>query len=797
MGSILKDLSFAFRSLRKSPFLTLVAAFSLAIGIGANGAIFSAVDVFMIRPLPFPDSQELGFIWTTNQERGWTSVSNSLLDVWDWREEARSMELAAYRGTGVNLSSGDVPERLSGYLIGWNFLNVLGISPVEGRSFSPEEETDGGAKVALLGHGIWERVFGSDPTLMGRTILLDGDAYTVTGILPPRFRFGYNEPEILLPLGIADDEQRDWHYVRTLARIREGYTPEQANTELDQLQGRIARAFPETSAGNGARFLSMREEWFDEGFREGSLISTVAVLFVLLIACANVANLLLARGAGREAEVALREALGAGKSRIVRQLLTESLLLAISGGILGLFLAVLGIKGLVAVMPPDFMLVEEIRLNGRVLAFTGGVTLVAGILFGLAPALQTASPDLKGALHEGARGSTGARGGALRKGLVVTEVALAMVLLVSSSLLVQSFWRLRSMDLGFQPQGLLTMEMDLPEARYPGPQELGVFQRDLLDRIQALPGVEMAALTTVLPTQGHQSVFYSIPNLDLPSEDRRPVVGVRTVSPDYFATMEIPLVRGRGFTPGDDANAPSVLVVNEAFANQHWPDSDPLGEEVAFQGTEGEIVGVVGDVRVFGPSDEAPALIYFSAFAGAERGPSLAIRTTGEPLAMADEVRDVVRSVDPDQPVYSVASMETVLRDSTGGETIMAKIMGVLALVALVLALVGVYGVMAYTVSRRTHEMGIRMALGADSGSVMFLVLRQGATLAGLGVGIGLVLSLAVTRGLSFFLFGVSPFDLPIFGGVATLLLGASVLATLLPARKATRVDPLIALRSE
>jgi putative ABC transport system permease protein len=443
LDSFLKDLRLAFRSLLKSPFLTLVAAFSLAIGIGANGAIFSAVDVFMIRPLPYPDSQELGFVWTTNQERGWTSVSNSLLDYLDWREESRSM------------------------------------------------------------------------------------------------------------------------------------------------------------------------------------------------------------------------------------------------------------------------------------------------------------------------------------------------------------------DLGFEAQGLLTMEMDLPESQYPGPQELGIFQRDLLDRLAALPGVESTALATMLPTQGHQAVFYSLPTVDLPSEDRRPVVGVRTVSPAYFATMGIPLARGRGFTEGDDANAPAVLVVNEAFANQHWPNADPLGEEVAFEGAVGEIVGVVGDVRVFGPSDEAPAMIYFSSFAGPERGPSLAIRTTRDPLALANPIREVVNSLDPDQPIYSVAEMETVLRDSTGGETIMAKIMGVLAIVAFVLALIGVYGVMAYTVSRRIHEIGIRMALGADSGSVMVLVLRQGAILAAVGVGIGILLSLAATRGLSFFLFGVSPFNLPIFAGVAGVLLGASVLATLLPARKATRVDPLIALRSE
>ncbi len=449
MTALIQDLKFALRSLRKSPLMTLVAALSLAIGIGANAAIFSAVDVFMLRPLPYPGSEELGFVWTTNQERGWTSVSNALPDFLDWREQSRTVDLAAFRGTGVNLSSRETPQRLSGYLTSWNFLEVLGVQPLLGRSFSMEDEGAGGAKVALLGHGVWERIFGSDPNIVGTTVLLDGEPNTVAGVLPPRFKFGYNEPEVLLPLGITGEERRDGHAYWTLIRIREGFTREDATTEIAQLEGRIARAFPETSAGNSARVLSMRDEWFDEGFREGSLISTVAVLFVLLIACANVANLLLARGAGREAELALRGALGASRGRIVRQLLTESLLLALLGGALGLVFADFGIRGLVSIMPSDFLMVDQIELSGRVLMFTGAVTLLCGIIFGLAPALQTASSELRGALHDGSRGSTGAKGGTLRKALVVAEMALAMVLLVSSALLVLSFWELRSIDLGF------------------------------------------------------------------------------------------------------------------------------------------------------------------------------------------------------------------------------------------------------------------------------------------------------------------------------------------------------------
>lgn len=797
MESLLQDIRFAFRSLRRRRLLTLVAAFSLAIGIGANAAIFSAVDVFMFRPFSYPEPEDLGFIWTTNQERGWTSTSTSIPDFLDWREESRTMELAAFRGAGVNLSTGEAPERLSGYRVSWNFLDVIGYQPAQGRSFSVDEERAGGARVVLLGHGIWERLFGSDPGVIGTAVLLDGEPSTVVGILPPRFQFGYTEPQLLMPLGVTGEEGRDWHELWTLARVRDGFSREQANTEIAQLEGRIARAFPETSAGNSARLLTVREEMYDEGFREGSLISSIAVLFVLLIACANVANLLLARSAGREAEIGLRAALGADRWRIVRQLLTESLLLALLGGGLGLFFGELGIRGLVSIMPPDFFQAEEITLNGRVLSFAAAVTLFSGFLFGLAPALQSASPDLRGALHEGTRGSTGSRGGKLRRGLVVGEIALAMVLLVSSALLVQSFWRLRSVDLGFNPESVLAMEMDLPESKYGTEEELGGFQRDLLARAEALPGVESVGLVTTLPSQGHQATFYTIPEQHLPDDERRPVVGVRTVSPDYFGTMEIPLVQGRLFDGNDDATGPLVILINETFRNQHWSEGNPLGEFVEFQPDLAEIVGVVGDVRVFGPTNEAPAMIYFSSLREPDRNPSLVLRTSVDPLTLAPQVRDLVSSIDPDQPVYGVTTMRTLLREATGGDTIMAKIMGVLAVVAFLLALVGVYGVMAYTVSRRLQEIGIRMALGADSAGVRALILKQGAFLAATGIGLGALLSLGVTKGLSFFLFGVSPFHFPTFVGVAGALLCAAVVATILPAQRATRIDPIDALRSE
>lgn len=797
MDSVLQDLKFAIRALRRSPFLTLVAVFSLALGIGANAAIFSAVDVFMIRPLPYPDPERLVFAWTTNREEGWTSLGASMPDFLDWRRASRTMDLAAFRGTGVNLSAEGNPQRLSGYQVAWDFLQVLGERPVMGRPFLPEEEGAGGAPVALLGHGVWEQVFGSDPELVGHSVLLDGEPHTVVGILPPRFQFGYFQPEVILPLGVTGEEPRDSHYLWVLGRIRGGFDLDQAKAEIGQLETRIAQAYPETSSGNSARVVTLRDEWFDEGFRSGSLISSVAVLFVLLIACANVANLLLAKGAGRERELALRGALGAQRRRILRQLMTESLFLAVMGGVLGTGLAFLGIRGLVSIMPSEFLLVDQIGLNGRVLGFTAAVTLLSAVLFGLAPSTQVVSGDVQSALAEGARGSTGAKGGKLRRGLVVAEVALAMVLLVSSGLLVQSFLRMRLADMGIESERVLTMEMILPEARYHTDSELIAFQRSALDRVEAIPGVERAGFTQTLPMQGDDRTYYSLPDHPPPEEGRRPVVSYRTVTPGYFQAMGIELKSGRGLEETDDADSAPVILVNEAFAHRHWPEESAVGKRVSFVSGESEIVGVVGNVRVHGPENEAPAMAYLPAWAGASRHVALAARVTGDPLSRVSELREAILGLDPDQPVYNVLTLDQVLKDEMGGQTIMAKIMAVLAAVAFVLAVVGVYGVMAYTVSRRVQEVGIRMALGADSGRVLALILRQGGTMAILGVGIGFAVALGVTRALSFFLFGVSPFSMPTFLGVAVALLAAALTATFLPARRATRVNPVQALRSE
>ncbi len=797
MERLLQDVKFAFRSLRKSPVLSAVAILSLGIGIGANSAIFSAVDVFMIRPLPFEDSNDLVMVWTSNRERGWSSASSSMPDFVDWREQSQSLELAALRNIGVNLSGGEQPERLQGLQVASNFFQVLQVRPSYGRDFLPEEERVGAAPVAIISDGLWHRSFGAQPDVVGRTVNLDGVQHTVVGILPPKFRFGSGGTDVWIPITVTGEENRASRNLRVLGRLRAGYGLEQARSEMSRIAQLLSEAYPDANAGNGANTVRLRDEWFDEGFKSGSLISTVAVLFVLLIACANIANLLLARGASREREIALRGALGAGKGRIVRQLLTESMILAAVGGALGVLLSLFGIRALVSVFPSWFPQVEAITLNGRVLFFTGAITLFAGLVFGLAPALQGSGGDLKQALAEGGRGGTSSRGGRLRKALVVSEVALAMVLLVSSGLLVQSFVRMRTADLGYRTKDVLTMRVTIPESKYPEEESVVAFQRDLLDRLQALPGVDRVGGTSNLPTTGGSGTYYWLPEDEAAPLSQRPVVRYQEVIAGYFETMDMPLVSGRPLRISDDSDAPPVVVINRLVAERHWPEEDPIGKRIEFPSGAREIVGVVESTRDNGPDDDPDPMVYFSAFQSGSRSMGYALSTSVDPASMIPLIRSLVTSMDPDQPVYSILTVEDRIAEVMGGNMVVVKILTALAAIALLLSLVGVYGVMAYSVAQRTQEVGIRMALGAQTGDVLRMVVRQGGMLAGLGVVIGILIALGVTRGLAFFLYGVSPFEPVTFAVVALTLLSAGLLATYVPARRATRIDPVNALRFE
>jgi putative ABC transport system permease protein len=795
MESLLADVRYSLRSIRKSPGVIAVAVLSLGLGIGANVAIFSAVDVFMVRPLPYPNADRLVHVYSTVAERAWTYNSVSIPDFLDFREQSRTLDVAASYGSDVNMSGAEGPERISGERASWNYFQVLQVSPALGRTFTPEEERAGHSHVAILSNGLWERRFGGNPVIVNSQVLLDGVAYTIIGVLPPKFRFRDSQTDIWTPFGLTGTENRGSHLLAPVGRLEPRATLEQANAEIATIAGRLARSYPETNRGWGAGVRELRYQIFSDEFRTGSLISSVAVAFVLLIACANVANLMLARVAGRGREIAVRGALGAGRGRIARQLLTESMIISFAGGVLGLGLSAAGIRGLVALMPSWFPQVDEIGINPRVLGFASLVTVATGIVFGMAPALQSSRANFADALKEGSRGNVGLGGRRLRRILVVAEVALALVLLVSSALLVQGFLRLQTADYGWDKERLLAFRIALPQSDYQDQDAAAGFYKELLPKLAALPGVEAVGGTSLLPMQGNSSTFFEIPGRDVGSLRERPMTEIRTVFPDYFTTMGTPLVRGRMFGDQDLPSSPPVIIINQRLAELYWPNEDPIGKQIQIWDQTRTVVGVTANTL---DTDQQPRpMTFLSAFQYPRANMGLVVRTAGAPAAFVESIRTTVLALDPNLPIYAVTSMDDLMKEQRGGDTIMAKIMAVLAVVALVLSLVGVYGVMAYAISQRRREMGIRMALGAQRGNVRGLVMRQGTALAAMGITIGIGMALLVTRSLARFLFGVSPFDPVIFAAVALLLLLASLGATYLPARRATQVDPIEALRTE
>jgi len=795
---IWQDVKYGIRALRRSKGLIAIAVLSLGIGIGANTSIFSAVDVFMLRPLPYPESDELYTLWITNPERGWGQVSFSVPDFVDVRERSRTMAVAAREGQSFNLSSGDGrPERLSGVMVTSDFFHILGVQPAMGRSFTAEEEQPGHGKAAIISDGLWRRRFAGDPDILGHQLNLDGESHSVVGVMPSGFFFEDMSTDVWTPFVITGEENRSSHYIDVIGRLRDGATERRATEELQVLMGQLEQEYPESNAGMGGWLLSLHEDVFDEGFKMGSLISTVAVAFVLLIACANVANLLLAHAAGRETEVALRGALGAGRIRIARQFLTEALLVSIMGGALGLVLSVFGIRALKTLMPPWFPMVDQIGIDARVLIFTAGVTVLTGIIFGLAPALQGSKTNMVDSLKEGSRSGTASRGVRLRKALVVGEVSLALVMLVSSVLLVQGFARIRLADLGFDRTDVLTFRVALPEITYPDTVAVADFYTQLASRIEALPGVDAAAAMSGLPLQGTSATYYTLPGEVAESDLQRLIAGFKYVLPGYFDAMDIQVVRGRDFAESDRVGMPQVILISQAMAELHWQDADPLGKQLEFFRGPREVVGVVADANYGGANSTVRPMVYLTALQGSQRTMAWVVETSVPPQTLVDAVRGEIRALDSELPVYQIATLDSAMEEALGGDTVMAKIMAVLAAIALFLALAGVYGVMAYTVSQRTQELGIRMALGAQTRDVLAMVVRQGTVLALIGVILGTGIALGVTRGLSRFLFGVSPFDPITYSSAAVALLLAGLAAAYFPARKATKVDPLEALRSE
>ncbi|MGD2135374.1 MAG: ABC transporter permease [Gemmatimonadales bacterium] len=795
MESILSDIRYSLRAIRKSPGIIAIAVVSLGLGIGANVTIFSAVDVFMLRPLPYPEADRLVHVHSSVPERGWTYNSVSIPDFLDIREQSRTMDVAATYGRGFNLSGGDRPERIDGERASWNYFRVLGVQPVIGRAFRPEEERDGSHYVAILSYELWQRRFGADSDIVDRPILLDGESYTVIGVLPPEFRMGESRTELWTPMPLTGEENRGSHFLSPAGRLQAGATLEQAHAEVAAIARRLEQEYPESNEGKGAGVRPLRDQIFGPPFRTGSIVSMVAVAFVLLIACTNVANLMLTRVAGRGREIAVRGALGAGRGRIVRQLLTEAAFIALLGGAFGVLLSAAGIRGFVALMPPWFPRVDEIVLNGRMLLFALVVTALTAVVFGVGPALQAARANVVNALKEGGRANVGSRADRLRKVLVVAEVALALTLLVASALLVKGYLRLQSTESGWDEQGVLTFRLALPEREYPDDETVAGFYRQLVPSLRALPDVDTVGGISILPRWGNSNSFFEIPGRDYASLRDRPLTEVRRVLPGYFAALRIPMSAGRPLTDRDRPETQSAVVVNQRLAELYFPDEDPIGRQIELWGVTREIVGVV---RTTLDVDQEPRpMTFMSALQHPARGMYFVVRTAGEPLSVVEPVRHEITQLDPDLPVYRVSSLVDHLNQADAGNTIMAKVMTVLALIALILAVVGVYGVMGYWVSQRTQEVGVRMALGAQPRDVLAMVVRQGAIVALTGVVLGIAVALAVTRSLSYFLFGVSPFDLATFVGVTVVLLLCALGATLLPGRRATRVDPVEALRYE
>jgi predicted permease len=803
MDSLLQDLRFAWRSLVHRPGFTLTVVLTLALGIGANTALFSVVNGVLLKPLPLPASERLVAVWSTSSTL--PEEPASLPDFRDWREGARGVvTLAAVDPATLDLTpEGADPVQLQGMEASADLLEVLGVQPALGRGFFPEEERGGANGVVLLSHETWQRHFGGDPGVLGRPVTLSGRAHTVVGVLPAGLRipfsdWGEQRVDAWVPMAAdAADAGRRSDYLRVVGRLVPGASLEQAQAVLAGVASRLAREYPDTNTGMEVRVLSLHEELVGNS-RQGLLLFMGAVGLLLLIACANVANLMLARSLMRARELAVRSALGAGRGRLARQVLTESVLLAVLGGASGVLVAVWALDGLKGAQGLALPRLQELALDGRALLFALGVTLLAGVLAGLAPAVGLKERDLQGALKAGGGGGAGGAGlKRVRGGLVLVEVALALVLLVGAGLLARSLLAVQRVDLGFKAEGVLSASVNLPAARYPDAAARGAFSRRLLERLQAVPGVEAAAVSTSVPLGGGNNYLsFGIqgrPPAE-PGELRDAIVSSATET--LFATLGIPLLQGR--LPTASEQAAPVLVINRTFAERYWPGQDPVGARVTFDDASYlEVVGVVGDVKQKGPDAKPYPQAWRPLALGGPAGQVALVRSAREAAGLAADVRQALREVDPLLPITSLRTMEARLERALATRRLSLSLIAAFAAVALVLASVGLAGVVSHAVTQRTREVGIRMALGARAEDVLRLVVGQGMRPALWGILAGLAAALLGSRLLSGLLYGVGAVDPLTFLLVPLLLALVALLATWLPARRATRVEPTEALRAD
>ena len=800
MDALLQDLAYSVRTLVRRPVFTVLALLTIALGIGANSAIFTVVHAVLLRPLPFPEPDRLVMVWEQDRTRGWERVPGSAEDYLTWKDDVAALDaLGGVAGSSFTLTRDGEPERVSGARVTADFFDVFRVAPALGVPFGPEATVDGAHRRVVLSHDLWERRYGGDPEIVGRTVEVDGEGYEVAAVMPPGFRFP-STAEMWVPLVFSDAQlqDRNWHFLLMVGRLADGVALEGARDELGVVASRLAADFPDSNEGWGVTALPLHAE-MTTAVRDMLWVLAGAVGFVLLIACANVANLLLVRASGRTREFALRASLGADRGRLVRQLLTESVVLAVAGGLLGLGLAALSLDLLLAMSPVVAPGGGAVTIDGTVLAATALGTLVSGLVFGAAPAWAALKSDLQGALKAGT-GGLGRGGQRARSLLVVVEVGLAVVLVTGAGLMIQSVRGLLDVDVGVrEPEQVLLTQFALPPAAYPDAEDQVLFYDQLLEGARSLPDVQAAALTTLAPPASGGQFHVRIEGLHDAWTMDLPVARNRSVGPGFFEAMGVPVLRGRAFTQEDRSGTPRVVVVDQAFVDEHFPDRDPLGEQIRTLTDEPlEIVGVVGNVANTGLGNDAQATTYLP-YPQFVRGTAmtLAVRTAGDPRALAAPIREALWALDPNLPLVGVGTLADRLGDSVAQPRFNSTLLTVFAALALLLAAVGIYGVMAFAVSERTREMGLRMALGATGTSVRGLVLRRALVLSGGGVFLGVLAALGLGRVLAGSLYGIRPTDPVTLAAVSVLLIGVSLLASFLPAVRASRLDPQVALRQE
>jgi putative ABC transport system permease protein len=800
-----RDVRLGVRSLVHSPIFTVVTVLSLALGIGANTAIFSVVNGLLLRPLPYPEAEQIVDVWHTPPQQAFPGLdrfSVSPANYIDWKAQSSTFEqMAVYTYTGLSLSTSNDPLPLIGAAVSSDFFSVLRTNPMQGRGFTPDEERVGSDQVVVISHGLWQRAFGANPNIMGQTLTLNSRGFTVVGIMPAGFEFP-READLWVPLAWDDKERqiRSIHDYLVVARLKQNVSLDQAQAEMSTISSRLEQQYPEENSGWGARVIPLREDLVGN-IRLALLVLFSAVGFVLLIACANVANLMLARGANRRKEMAVRVALGAGRARLVRQLLTESVLLAVTGGLLGLLLAVWGSKMLVKL--GSLPNAGEIGIDTWALGFTLLVSFAAGIIIGIVPALQFTRTNISETLKQGA----GRTGGSpikqhTRKALVISEVALSLVLLIGAGLMIRSFWKLQNVTPGFDTSNALTMSVVLTPSRYSEPHQMLAFFDRALEQIRAVPGVVSVGTTTTIPLAGGGSTQpFTVEGRPAGTIAEQPMAQTRYISPDYFRAIGIPLRQGRFFSDYDRDKSVPVVIISEAMARRFWPGENPIGKRLtpSFHSEQGarEIVGIVGDVKSSGLEVDSAAMMYLPFRQSPRPFLSFVVRTASNPESLIQPVSRAIYSIDKDQALTDVQTLDQVLVASLSGRRFNMTLLLTFAGVALLLAAVGVYGVMNYTVTLRRRELGIRMALGAKATDVLRLVLRQGLTLTLIGVGAGLISAYALTRLMATLLYGVTATDYLTFITVPAVLIAVGLLASYVPARRATKVNPTIALRTE